>query len=602
MPDTTRPLQVFLSYASQDKSVVQELSRRLVDEGWIDAWLDVKKLLPGQDWRTKIEEAVETSDIVIICLSNNSVTKEGYVQKELRYAREIALEKPEETIFLVPLRLDDCEVPRGLRFYQWVDYFGEKKEESYSALIESLKLRYKQKLKLEEAERARKENLERVTAERLAQEKASRERAERETAEKIARENAEKESAEKVRLEAEEQARKKAAREKAKRETYENVKPKVIKPESVEGKSVTGTSQNLPNKTEIQSQQRKSGSQVVFVLIGLVGIIIIASSILPSLRMWFSSLQTPITTATVTLSSPSGINAGGQSASMGHIAFDSNRDCFGNDNCANVYYMNADGTNLSRLTSGTQSNYNYNPAISPDGKSLVFSAKVLSNDDIFIINLVNFEISLLFKGSGLSGGTGNLSWSPDGTQIVYDSYVNNDVRNVIEVFDLGAAKTTRLTLNLQDDSDPSFSFDGRKLSFLSSNSSPTGLYVMNVDGANRTFLFGDMYCLQPEFSPTELVIALQCRKTDNSWDLFLYDAVKHKLTQLTSFPADEGSPSWSPDGKSIVFSSNMDDPDYKTCSQANFCNYEIYTIKMDGSNLTRLITNDADDNNPDWGP
>ena len=74
-----------------------------------------------------IEEAVEASDVVIICLSNNSVTKEGYVQKELRYAREIALEKPEETIFLVPLRLDDCEVPRGLRFYQWVDYFGEKK-------------------------------------------------------------------------------------------------------------------------------------------------------------------------------------------------------------------------------------------------------------------------------------------------------------------------------------------------------------------------------------------------------------------------------------------------------------------------------------------
>ncbi len=108
----------------------------LLKRDWINPWVDEKKLLPGQDWRLKIEEAVETSDAVIICLSNRSVTKEGYVQKELRYAREIALEKPEETIFLIPLRLDECNVPRGLRFYQWVDYFGEMKDEAYKALIE----------------------------------------------------------------------------------------------------------------------------------------------------------------------------------------------------------------------------------------------------------------------------------------------------------------------------------------------------------------------------------------------------------------------------------------------------------------------------------
>ena len=113
---------------------MRELSGRLASEGWIDPWMDEKKLLPGHDWRTKIEEAVETSDVVIICLSNNSVTKEGFVQKELRYPREIAFEKPDETIFLIPLRLDDCTVPRGLRFYQWGDYFGEKKEENHTML------------------------------------------------------------------------------------------------------------------------------------------------------------------------------------------------------------------------------------------------------------------------------------------------------------------------------------------------------------------------------------------------------------------------------------------------------------------------------------
>jgi hypothetical protein len=149
MSETARPLKVFLCHASADKPTVRELAQRLFAEGWIDPWLDEKKLLPGQDWRLAIEEAVETSDIVMICLSNNSVSKEGYVQKELRYAREIAFEKPEETIFLIPLRLDECIVPRGLRFFQWADYFGKKKDETYHAILESLKLRYEQKMKLD---------------------------------------------------------------------------------------------------------------------------------------------------------------------------------------------------------------------------------------------------------------------------------------------------------------------------------------------------------------------------------------------------------------------------------------------------------------------
>lgn len=206
MPEPNRPLKVFLSYASQDKPLVKELSRRLEDEGWVDVWIDAKNLLPGHDWRLKIEEAVEESDTVIICLSTNSITKEGYVQKELRYAREIALEKPEDSIFLIPLRLDECDVPRGLRFYQWADYFGEKKDESYDALTASLKLRYEQKMKFEEAERLRKEQLQ------------------REATEKKAREKAEKEATEKARQKAQEEENRRIAKEKAERQAAEREK------------------------------------------------------------------------------------------------------------------------------------------------------------------------------------------------------------------------------------------------------------------------------------------------------------------------------------------------------------------------------------------
>jgi hypothetical protein len=138
-------LRVFLCHASQDKPVVRELYQRLLAEGWIDPWLDEEKLLPGQDWDMEIEKAVEAAEVVIVCLSNNSVSKEGYIQKELRFVLDIALEKPEGTIFVVPLRLDDCELPRRLSSWHYVNYFPpEQRDRAYQLLLKSLDFRFNQ--------------------------------------------------------------------------------------------------------------------------------------------------------------------------------------------------------------------------------------------------------------------------------------------------------------------------------------------------------------------------------------------------------------------------------------------------------------------------
>ena len=136
---------MFLCHASQDKPLVRELYRRLLGEEWVEPWLDEEKLLPGQDWDLEIEKAVEASDAVIVCVSSRSMTKEGYIQKELRKVLDIALEKPEETIFIIPLRLDDCELPRRLRAWHYVDYFpAERREWAFRRLLESLRVRFNQ--------------------------------------------------------------------------------------------------------------------------------------------------------------------------------------------------------------------------------------------------------------------------------------------------------------------------------------------------------------------------------------------------------------------------------------------------------------------------
>lgn len=132
-----RALKVFLCHASGDKPQVRTLYKRLIEEG-VDAWLDQEKLLPGQDWRVEIPQAVQDADVVVVCLSNKSITKEGYIQKEIKFALDSADEKPDGTIFLIPARLENCSVPEKLSRWQWVDLFEDN---GYIKLLSSLKLR-----------------------------------------------------------------------------------------------------------------------------------------------------------------------------------------------------------------------------------------------------------------------------------------------------------------------------------------------------------------------------------------------------------------------------------------------------------------------------
>lgn len=101
-------------------------------------WLDEEDLLPGQRWEDEIPKAVRNSDVVIVCLSRASINKRGYVQKEIKYALDVADEQPEGSIFLIPLRLEDCEVPGSLCSNQWVDYF---KPSGYERLLKALRAR-----------------------------------------------------------------------------------------------------------------------------------------------------------------------------------------------------------------------------------------------------------------------------------------------------------------------------------------------------------------------------------------------------------------------------------------------------------------------------
>jgi TIR domain len=120
-----RQRHVFLAYVTEDAVEAGRLCDALEATGF-SVWMDVRKLLPGQNWPRAIEHAIETSDFFVACFSAASVGKRGGFQTEVRYALDCARRMPLDEIFVAPVRLDECRLPRAIqRELQYVDLFPD---------------------------------------------------------------------------------------------------------------------------------------------------------------------------------------------------------------------------------------------------------------------------------------------------------------------------------------------------------------------------------------------------------------------------------------------------------------------------------------------
>jgi hypothetical protein len=116
-------VKVFISYAHEDLEPARRLYKRLKAVPGVEPWFDKESLLPGMRWRPAIKRAIREADYFLALLSRKSVSKRGYVQKEMREAIEIRDEFPEGRAFLIPVRLDDCQPPESLSDIHYEDFF-----------------------------------------------------------------------------------------------------------------------------------------------------------------------------------------------------------------------------------------------------------------------------------------------------------------------------------------------------------------------------------------------------------------------------------------------------------------------------------------------
>jgi TolB protein len=252
-----------------------------------------------------------------------------------------------------------------------------------------------------------------------------------------------------------------------------------------------------------------------------------------------------------------------------------------------IYAMNADGSGQRRLVG--DSNENYFPSWSPDGKQIVFYTHV--SEKRWIIQTMDADGSNTRKlvDDGICDGAPY--WSPDGTRIAYTSApdCDPDNREIVVVNADGSGKRL-LTNNDADDYLSAWSPDSQRIAFTSDRDGNDEIYVMQADGSvPRRLTDNPGHDHMASWSPDGTQIIFVSDR-DGDDEIYVTGLDGSGLEQLTDDPAMDWFPFWSPDGREIVFNSRRDG------------NLEVYVMNADGSNVRRLTNNPANDFNAVWRP
>jgi Tol biopolymer transport system component len=313
----------------------------------------------------------------------------------------------------------------------------------------------------------------------------------------------------------------------------------------------------------------------------------------------------------------------------GEIAFHSNRD-----GSKDIYLMNADGSNVRRLTDAAGDDMN--PIWSPNGRNIVFTSTRDGNNRIYAL-LSAPDKPDQFTTQALTPNTadnGDPAWSPDNKRIAFASQLNGNWD--IYVVNADGSDLQRLTDHEAEDRNPVWSPDGKQLAFLSKREGNGELYVMDADGKNVRRLTKGEDNKQNDYawSPDGNLLAFTSIDANNNWDIYTIAlAADAAPTKRTPRRGAQWLPKWSPDGRTLgylwqqdhvdimlispdgtqernVISAPSDDWTYSWSPDSGRIafetdrdgNWEIYTVNLCGGDLRRLTNSGAEDLYPAWRP
>lgn len=239
------------------------------------------------------------------------------------------------------------------------------------------------------------------------------------------------------------------------------------------------------------------------------------------------------------------------------------------------------------------------PEISPDGQWVAYSVrtKMLKEDKnesrLWMVAAKGGE-PIPLTAEGVSSG--HARWSPDGKYLAFTSARNGGKSEVWLLNRLGG-EAVKLTDAAQGVEDFEWSPDGGRLVLVLHDPKPEDAETKDGEKAGP----------KPKTQPPFVIDRLQFKRDTIGYldrrrsHLYVFDVEKKSTTQITSGDYDDGQPAWSPDGKQIAFTSNRSTPDPDATRDSN-----IWIVAADnadkGAHLTQLTTNPAPDDQPVWSP
>jgi Tol biopolymer transport system component len=230
------------------------------------------------------------------------------------------------------------------------------------------------------------------------------------------------------------------------------------------------------------------------------------------------------------------------------------------------------------------------PANQPTVKTaskIAFTSSRDGNAEIYAMNADGTDVRRLTN----NGATDRLPfWSPDCRSIAFESDREGGARKIY-LMDADGGNQRRLTANNEVERFPSFSPDGKKIAFTIYNVDRTAdIYTINVDGADRRRLTENSHeDAYPAWSPDGKKVAFHSYQHGKA-QIFVMNSDGSGVARLTSNDFGDFEPAWSPDGSQIAFVSNRDG------------NFEVYSMNADGSNQQRLTRTDSNEFRVTWSP